>query len=171
MPQGYKFCPKCNTKTGPRAFNCKKCGHDYKAKSCKGKSLVYSDTNEAVVNPLSMYADRLDITWPKSDILYVFTPAKGPQDKHIPYPYKPKSLSDNDMQSWIKDIEKFTFDSGTGKESMYTRTAVNYLVNEFFPRYPAHWAGPGHHEDYTKAIELVNKYMKPIAIELLQGYK
>jgi len=33
--RGLKSCPKCETKNGPRAFKCKKCGHDFKPGSSR----------------------------------------------------------------------------------------------------------------------------------------
>jgi ribosomal protein L40E len=40
MPKGQKFCDKCGTATGPRAFVCKNCNHQFafKAKSREQKN-------------------------------------------------------------------------------------------------------------------------------------
>lgn len=40
MPRGQKFCEKCGTATGPRAFVCKNCNHQFafKAKSRETKT-------------------------------------------------------------------------------------------------------------------------------------
>lgn len=40
MPRGQKFCEKCGTATGPRAFVCKNCNHQFafKAKSRESRT-------------------------------------------------------------------------------------------------------------------------------------
>jgi len=44
--RGKKTCPKCQTQTGPRAFACKKCNHEFQVKNKKRRSRKKWETCE-----------------------------------------------------------------------------------------------------------------------------
>ena len=158
MPRGVKTCPQCKTDTGPRSFFCPECKYDFKIVS---KTATQSTINQEQVSEKVIDTDKY--TAPLPGVVYITAPGRSKYDTTPLYPCKPESCNEDHIRVWIEKMEDYRF-MCQGKTAMYTREAVVYLLDEFFPMYPKDRIEPGPAPDYLKAKEYVLKYMKPLYV-------
>lgn len=177
MARGEKTCPKCNTKTGPRAFSCPKCQYDYNVK----KTVKKADKIELELSP--EFKELLQ-KGRKTDYNLIYAPGNSNFSGEAFCPFKLLSSKKEDVLLWLEQISEYVFDS-SGNQSKYARVAIEYFVNYFFPMYlkivninvnPI--SGKEEkvikvikNEEYFKVLEIVRNNMEPYTKELMLWYK
>ena len=157
MGRGIKTCPKCKKETGPRAFKCPACGHDYNIKP-SAKSV-----EKEILNKI----DPNTICGANSSFNLIFVPGQSNKNKDF-CPIKPKNSSEEEIIKWVESLSEY-IEVSAGTRSKYARTAIKYFAEGFWPMYLK--GIDGVNPEYSRVIEIIEDTIQPYKEEIIQGYE
>ncbi len=131
MPgRGRRQCPGCKQYVGVRVAKCD-CGYEFVLAPAKPR-----EPKPAEVKPVEAKArptQQVENLQPSSNYAAIYAPGAGYPNRGSLCPVAPHSSSEEDVCSWIDELQ----DLAHHRNCEYAKSAIKYMANIFWPRYPS----------------------------------
>ncbi len=136
MPKGQKTCSKCGTNTGPRAFNCPKCGESFNIQRKQSAPEIRPEQQHSSKGGITSPGgqDNTPSTLRRPGVTYIIAPGKNPNSPGDFCPVKLKSRGEGDIKDWLENLVDYSFED-CGRINKYSKAAIRYFVDYEIPSF------------------------------------